>query len=81
MRNPGLGSAPTLYRNFEALKIAWSLGAVNNDDESIYDVASTVAFARMFGAMGYKYTIALYTNTLFGSVLRHNLITVLKTRC
>ncbi|KAE8453931.1 hypothetical protein EG329_007707 [Mollisiaceae sp. DMI_Dod_QoI] len=65
MRNPGPGAATTLYRNFEALKTAWNLDAVNNDDESIYDVDSTVEFARMLGAMGYKYTIAPYTNTGF----------------
>ncbi len=65
MRNPGPSAASPLYRNFEALKTAWSLDAVNNDDESIYDVASTVAFAQMLGAVGYKYTIAPYTNTGF----------------
>ncbi len=65
MRNPGPGATTTLYRNFEALKTAWSLDALNNDDESIYDVNSTVAFARMLGTIGYKYTIAPYTNTGF----------------
>jgi hypothetical protein len=44
MRNPGPGNTTNLYRNFEALRIAWNLDAMNNDDESLYDVASTVAF-------------------------------------
>ncbi|KAI1468247.1 uncharacterized protein F4812DRAFT_458680 [Daldinia caldariorum] len=64
-RSPGTGSETTLYRNFEALKTAWALDAVNNDDESIYDVTSTAAFAKMLGKIGYKYTIAPYTNTGF----------------
>ncbi|KUJ23816.1 uncharacterized protein LY89DRAFT_692736 [Mollisia scopiformis] len=65
MSSPGPGNSTTLYQNFEALKMAWNLDAVNNDDESIYDVDSTVAFARMLGGIGYKYTIAPYTNTAF----------------
>ncbi|KAI0121850.1 hypothetical protein F4814DRAFT_445801 [Daldinia grandis] len=64
-RSPGTGAETTLYRNFEALKTAWSLDAVNNDDESIYDVTSTAAFAKMLGTIGYKYTTAPYTNTGF----------------
>ncbi|KAI1384550.1 uncharacterized protein F4822DRAFT_433094 [Hypoxylon trugodes] len=63
MRTPGPGATTPLYRNFAALKAAWSLDAVNNDDESIYDASSTVAFAKMLGEAGYKYTIAPYTNT------------------
>ncbi|KAF1953667.1 hypothetical protein CC80DRAFT_494557 [Byssothecium circinans] len=62
MANPGPGSNTRLYRNFAALKTAWNLDAVNNDDESIYDVASTVKFGKMLGSAGYKYTITPYTN-------------------
>ena len=62
MANPGPGSDTPLYRNFAALKTAWNLDAVNNDDESIYDVASTVTFGKMLGSAGYKYTISPYTN-------------------
>ncbi|KAF2659096.1 hypothetical protein K491DRAFT_591779 [Lophiostoma macrostomum CBS 122681] len=67
MANPGGGADTPLFRNFKALQIAWSLDAVNNDDESLYDVASTVAFAKMLGQVGLKYTIAPYTNTGFWS--------------
>ncbi|KAI1478646.1 hypothetical protein F4774DRAFT_384627 [Daldinia eschscholtzii] len=69
-RSPGTGSETRLYRNFEALKTAWDLDAVNNDDESIYDVTSTAAFAKMLGTIGYKYTIAPYTNTGFWRSLK-----------
>jgi hypothetical protein len=69
MSKPGPGADSPLYRNFKALKEAWNLDAVNNDDESIYDVASTVTFGKMLGAIGYKYTIAPYTNTRFWTSL------------
>ncbi|KAI0169914.1 hypothetical protein GGR52DRAFT_487758 [Hypoxylon sp. FL1284] len=62
INNPGPGADTPLYRSFEALKEAWDLDAVNNDDESIYDATSTVAFAQMLGEIGYRYTIAPYTN-------------------
>jgi hypothetical protein len=65
MANPGPGSETRMYRNFVALKKAWSLDAVNNDDEKVYDVASTVALAKMLGKIGYKYTFAPYTKTGF----------------
>ena len=65
MHSPGADSTTNLYRNFAALKTAWNLDALNSDDESIYDVASTVKFAQMLGVIGYKYTIAPYTNTAF----------------
>ncbi|KAH6850510.1 hypothetical protein B0I37DRAFT_115760 [Chaetomium sp. MPI-CAGE-AT-0009] len=60
MASPGAGPNTPLYRNFAALRAAWGLDAVNNDDESIYDTASTVAFAGMLGDIGYRYTIAPY---------------------
>ena len=65
MTRPGPGADTPLFRNFAALREAWNLDAVNNDDESIYDVASTVAFAKMLGRAGYKYSIAPYTNAGF----------------
>jgi hypothetical protein len=65
MSKPGPGADTPLYKNFAALKIAWALDAVNNDDESLYDVGSTATFARMLGKVGYKYTGAPYTNAAF----------------
>ncbi|KAF2445158.1 hypothetical protein P171DRAFT_431901 [Karstenula rhodostoma CBS 690.94] len=69
MAKPGPGTGTPLYKNFAALKTAWGLDAVNNDDESLYDVASTAAFAKMLGAVGYKYTGAPYTNAGFWKAL------------
>jgi hypothetical protein len=65
MASPGPGPETPVFRNFKALKAAWGLDAVNNDDEKYYDVANTVTFAKMLGKAGYKYTIAPYTNTRF----------------
>jgi hypothetical protein len=73
MASPGAGAETRLYRNFAALKQAWTLDAVNNDDESIYDVASTVAFAKMLGKIGYRYTIAPYTQARFWSSVKSQL--------
>ncbi|KAI1398434.1 coagulation factor 5/8 type domain-containing protein [Hypoxylon fuscum] len=61
----GIGSNTTLYKSFDTLKAAWDLDAFNNDDESVYDVSSTVNFGKMLGAIGYKYSIAPYTNSSF----------------
>ncbi|KKY37445.1 putative coagulation factor 5 8 type domain-containing protein [Diaporthe ampelina] len=61
----GTGAGTPLYNNFEALFSAWGLDAFNNDDESVYDVASTVSFAKLLGGIGYRYSIAPYTNTGF----------------
>jgi hypothetical protein len=73
MAKPGPGADTRLFRNFKALKTSWSLDAVNNDDEKVYDVASTVAFAKMLSRIGYKYTIAPYTNTRFWSSVKAQL--------
>lgn len=73
MSRPGPGTDTPLASNFAALKEAWGLDAVNNDDESIYDVASTVAFGKMLGNLGYKYTGAPYTNANFWVSLKNQL--------
>lgn len=61
MASPGPGSSTRIYRNFAALKTAWNLDAVNNNDEAIYDLDSTVTFGKMVKSIGYKYTIVPYT--------------------
>jgi hypothetical protein len=70
MASPGPGPSTNIYRNFAALKAAWNLDAVNNDDESLYHVPSTVMFAKMLGAIGYKYTLCPYTNVNFWASLK-----------
>ncbi|TLS20888.1 uncharacterized protein PpBr36_10752 [Pyricularia pennisetigena] len=65
MNSPGPGADTDIYRNFAALKTAWNLDAVNNNDEALYHVASTVTFGRMVGAIGYKYSATPYTRVAF----------------
>ena len=57
----GTNTDSILYRNFLALKNATGIDAVNLDDESLYDVNSTVQFSRMLASMGYKVTLVPYT--------------------
>ncbi|MDD3079940.1 MAG: T9SS type A sorting domain-containing protein [Paludibacter sp.] len=62
----GTGSSSILYRNFQALKNAISvIDAVNNDDEYTYDVNSSAAFHVMLSDLGYKTTLAPYTNKTY----------------
>jgi hypothetical protein len=69
----GTGPSSILYRNFRVLKNITGADAVNDDDESHYDVNSTVAFARMTATLGYKFTIAPYTNASFWASLKNRL--------
>ncbi|KAK7219858.1 hypothetical protein V2G26_007861 [Clonostachys chloroleuca] len=65
MASPGPGSDTRLYRNLAALKEAWNLDGYNNNDEAIYDLASTVTFAKMVGEIGLHFTIVPYTRASF----------------
>lgn len=66
------------YKNFKALKNAIpEIDAVNNDDEHCYDVATAVKFHQMMYELGYKTTIAPYTNRSFWE----NLVSQLGDRC
>lgn len=74
----GVGSGTILYKNFKALKNAIpEIDAVNNDDEHCYDVATAVKFHQMMYKLGYKTTIAPYTNRSFWE----NLVSQLGDRC
>jgi hypothetical protein len=73
----GTGSGTILYRNFAALRNATGADAINNDDESHYEVDSTVKFARMANAMGYaRFTLAPYTNVGYWQGVTNNLGTL-----
>jgi hypothetical protein len=62
----GLGTDSVLYRNFSALRAAFpGVDAINNDDESVYDLATAVPFHAMLAALGFKTSIAPYTNQSF----------------
>ena len=62
----GTGPDSILYRNFAALREALPMvDAIDYDDESNYDVDSTVELSRMLADLGYKLTFVPYTNTRF----------------
>ncbi|QSQ19106.1 discoidin domain-containing protein [Pyxidicoccus parkwayensis] len=69
----GTGSTSILYRNFQALKAATGADAVNFDDESAYDLASTTQFGQMLSGLGYKIAFVPYTNQSFWRSLKDNL--------
>lgn len=69
----GTGTNSILYRNFLALKQATGADAVNYDDESCYDVASAVSFGEMCAKMGYKITLAPYTQSSFWRSVKQKL--------
>lgn len=70
----GTGGNSVLYRNFKALKEAIpEVVAINNDQEQDYDVASATAFHKMLAEIGYKTTVAPYTQKQFWQQLVANL--------
>lgn len=77
LRRDGAGPETVLARNFGALRAAWTLDAFNNDDESVYDVASSVKFAELLGdpaGAGFPhYTASPYTNTRFWTSVRQSI--------
>lgn len=70
----GTGEETMLYRNFKALREAIpEVVAVNNDQEQDYDVDAATAFHLMLAEIGFKTTIAPYTNKRFWQRLVANL--------
>lgn len=66
INSEGTGPSSILYRNFKALKEAIpEIDAVNNDDEHCYDASTAVRFHVMMSTLGYKSTVAPYTNKPF----------------
>ena len=64
--NPGSLAKTALYRNFRALKeMLPIIDGVNNDDEQCYDVATAVRFHAMMYDLGFRTSIAPYTNKSF----------------
>ena len=75
-RQQGTDANSILYRNFKALKdMIPEIDAVNNDDEHCYDAATAVRFHAMMFDLGYKTTVAPYTNKTFWRSLVENLNT------
>ena len=78
----GNGSNTILYKNFKALKDKLpEIDAVNNDDEHCYDVSTAVKFHAMMKQIGYKTTVAPYTNKTFWQGLVSQLNKALPGAC
>jgi hypothetical protein len=62
----GTGPTSMLYKNFKALRDSVpALDALNFDDESTYDVASTVKFAVMLADLGFNTALCPYTSMTY----------------
>ncbi|MBO4641823.1 MAG: T9SS type A sorting domain-containing protein [Bacteroidaceae bacterium] len=70
VNSSGTASNSILYKNFKALKDALpEIDAVNNDDEHCYDAETASKFHIMMHRLGYKTTLAPYTNKSFWTSL------------
>jgi len=66
VNDQGTGPSSILYKNFQALKNAIpAIEAINNDEEQCYDLTTAVAFHVMLYDLGYKTTLAPYTQRTF----------------
>jgi len=61
----GTGEDSSLYKSFKVLRDVLGADAINFDDESNYDVASTVEFGKMLSVLGYKVTLCPYRDTTY----------------
>lgn len=58
----GIGPSSILYKNFQVLKNALGVDAIDYDDELDYDAGSSVAFGNLVASLGMKVTLAPYNN-------------------
>jgi len=73
VNSQGTGITSILYENFKALKDTLPvIDAINNDDEATYDVSTATAFHVMLFDLGFKTTLAPYTNKSFWQSLATN---------
>ncbi|HTL71670.1 MAG TPA: hypothetical protein VL863_00100 [bacterium] len=69
----GTNSSTVLYQNLLALKNALGIDAIDNDDESAYDSASTIKFGQMCASVGLKSTLCPYTNPSYWQAVKAGL--------
>src|SRR6266478_4263308 len=65
MNSQGTNTSSIFYQNFLALKNATGATVADFDDETLYDVTTTVKFGQMLSSIGYKVTLCPYTNPTF----------------
>jgi hypothetical protein len=76
----GTNTDSILYKNFLALKNATGADAIDYDDETQYDVTTSVKFGQMLSSIGYKVTLCPYTNPSFWQSVYNQLGTNLVDR-
>ena len=69
----GTNASTVLYQNLLALKNALGIDAIDNDDESAYDSASTIKFGQMCAAVGLKSTLCPYTRSDYWQAVKAGL--------
>lgn len=69
----GSGANTNLYMNFKALMEAWDIDAVNDDDEALFDMESTVDIAKMIGRLGLKFTLCPCNKAAFWKIVKDRL--------
>ncbi len=67
--NSGTGPSSPLYKTFAALKANLAVDAIDMDDEGNYNASSVTAFSVMLGNLGYKVSMAPYTNSSYWTSL------------
>jgi hypothetical protein len=65
IESEGTSENTILYKNFKKLKEITGADAIDYDDESNYDVGSTVQLSEMLIEIGYKITLCPYTRKSF----------------
>lgn len=69
----GTGPGSILYQNFQALKNATAIDAIQYDDEQTYDTASAVTFGNLIAGLGLKVTLCPYTAQSFWANVKSQL--------
>jgi hypothetical protein len=69
----GTGAGGILYKNFQALKNATGVDAIQYDDEQTYDSASAAAFGNLIARLGMKVTLCPYTAQSFWTSVKSQL--------
>ena len=69
----GTGPGSMLRKNFQALKEATGVDAIQFVDEQTYDVASSVAFGKMIAGLGLKVTLCPYAAQAYWASVKSEL--------
>ena len=69
----GTNATTILYRNLQAMRNALPIDAMDYDDESTYDSASSIQFGSMCNSLGMKVTLCPYTSRTYWQAVKNGL--------